>query len=177
MGLDVHAYSRLTLTDPHPFTDECWDDHHVIPRTEDFPERSAGLERGRCYVETPATAETHAFGMSYGGYNRWRAHLSQAVLGVPPETVWENFDDDHGGYSDRPLAELIHFTDCDGRIGPEVAARLHEQMVANRQAFVDYTSEADPDGYGLIRDRYLEVYDRLTRAFELGADSGLVEFR
>jgi hypothetical protein len=85
----VHAYSRLTLTDPHPFTDECWDDHHVIPRTEDFPERSAGLERGRCYVETPATAETHAFGMSYGGYNRWRAHLSQAAR--CPATVWENF--------------------------------------------------------------------------------------
>ena len=87
---------------------------------------------------------------SYSGYSAWRDDLRRQFN---PDTE-----------PDKPFYELIWFADNEGTIGPEAAADL----------LADFLAHAD--AYTPAMEYFRENYRDWTRAFELAADGGLVDF-
>ncbi len=181
MGLDIHAASNLRYARPLPKGEEfdrleedvnrqgkCLDEVYFLlyPNDPDWEAHLAGMEPG-LYEYTAAT-EQHEFGVgSYSMYNSWREQLSQFALAVEPSTVW----DDPDRFEGRPFVELINFTDCDGRIGTRLAAKLASD-------FHNHSAEAEEFARALGGgEDFLSVYRDFTTAFELAARGGALAFR
>lgn len=165
MGLDCHAFKNAKLKRKAPDGvppsggeyDLAYIDGDEIIYFTDFPERLDGQPKG---VYSGERLPSFRAG-SYGGYNRWREKLSQMAIGVDPQTVWDNWKK----YKDEPFALLIHFSDCEGAIGPESSLILHGQFEAWREQARDEM------------DRWeFEVYEDFAKAFEEVAGNGFVVF-
>lgn len=172
MGLDITAYSRLKHVGKHAIDPElnedepgpwCYYEGHVLAYAYDsFPASFAGIPvlgkrdgfiEGGCYVRTDAT-QTHPFRAgSYSGYGAWRSDLREQF----------NPEEDPDG----PFFELIYFADNEGSIGPDAARELLRDFRLNANLYS--VSELHP---GWWRDKY----DDWTRACELAADGGLIDF-
>jgi hypothetical protein len=171
MGLDISAYRQLTPAPADWFDDEGeplrehWDDSVRIYRNPDFPGRDAGLSETDRYT----FADKMGFRAgSYGGYSEWRNWL--AKLAAYPVVTDEPACHQHSAGAWRasggPFWEMIDFSDCEGVIGPIVAAKL----AADFAAFDDAAKAADPD------DWFYDRYKLWCQAFEMAADGGAVEF-
>ena len=175
MGLDITSYEHVALVEEvHALEDSegnyCGDPEeyggqdHVRVYSPDFPDSLGSLQHDKCYL---ATGDTFGFRAgSYSGHGQFRAALCEAALGVPPENVWEDPDEFRG----KPFYELINFSDCEGAIGPEVCAKLAADFQRER-AVRDALEAKDLPG-----DWYVQKFDDWQRAFELAADTGLVQF-
>jgi hypothetical protein len=160
MGLDIAVYTDLEFVRSEPVTDSDYEDYIHIFVNPDFPaSRAAPLKTG--FYEGVDVMGFRAG--SYGSYNRWREKLSQLVLGVEPRLVWVN----EAEFKHMPLFELIHFSDCEGVIGSEAAARLAGHFAA-------YEGEArdNDDPYG----SFFEIYQNFSKAFDLAATGGAMVF-
>lgn len=177
MGLDITAYSNLIhigrhIKDPEcnegepcGLDDCCYQEDHIFACAYDsFPQSFRGIPTigtmksngphafllGGCYEETLKTVKHRFRAGSYGGYNAWRADLQHQFN--------PNRD------PDMPFYELIWFSDCEGTIGPEACADLLAD-------FQGHASRYQPQAHWWINS-----YADWTRAFDLGADGGLVDF-
>ena len=178
MGLDIHAASHLRHVGPIPKGDEfdrleervnahdkCLDEVYFLlyPNDADWEEHLAGSEPG--LYEYSAATEQHEFRAGpYSYYNTWREQLSRLALGVEPSVVWENPDQ----FAGRPFVELIHFTDCDGRIGARLAAKLATDFRAHATSAEEFAASLSESFIGNYRD--------FMRAFELAAQQGALAF-
>lgn len=106
---------------------------------------------------------------SYGGYNRWREQLCDMAHGVLPEYVWHNFDN----YRGLSFAELIHFSDCEGVIGPKTSAKLAADF-ADWQDRAEKYATTIKDEYD--REWFLRKYAEWRKAFEFASQDGAVCF-
>lgn len=166
MGLDISAYRKVAPAPEAEVDSGGWPSdwkrylsirQATLDMTEDYwPGHTEGIPPAGVY------SFAEEFGLragSYGGYNRWREWLA--------EGVGHNIDEVHKGIiTEGPFVELINFSDCEGYIGPIVAAKLHADFVAHRAKF---TGNVD-DGW------FPEAYDKWMQAFEIAADGGLVSF-
>lgn len=199
MGLDITAYSRLKHVGHCPDVEE--DDHAYDPETyktrhvrayayDSFPHALAGIPDvrtfngregsvfldGGCYAVTPETL-THRFRAgSYGGYNVWRADLAEQFNPYGPRTFEHGPGLDGQGYRTAPSAagpfyELIWFADNEGTLSAQVAAKLLGQFRTHRATYVSRVGRGSADN-----DYDIQRYDDWTRACELAADGGLIEF-
>lgn len=176
MGLDVTAYKGIKKIDAvfdyggdpiDPTTREQLENVFVAFDNGDFPGRAAGLvNRG---VYTYEDAEGFWSG-GYGLYNRWREELAQ-LAGYPLTEYRGSFGRDEKAHAAAcwqgatgPFSELIHFTDCDGTIGPEVAAKLARD-------FAEWDERAQAVG-----GEWYEAYVEWRRCFEFAAHTGAVRF-
>lgn len=173
MGLDITAYSNLRHVGLHekPIDDDAWEreyETHIhafaykgfetsfrgLPILGDDPGFGGPAEfiDGGCYEKTP---ETETFGFRAGSYRGYGQRRSLLANLFNPERRPE-----------LPFYELIYFADNEGTIGPEAAADLltdfREHEAAYRAAAADYHK------YGF--------YANFTRACELAADGGLIDF-
>jgi hypothetical protein len=164
MGLDITAYRKLwpapqAEVDSDGYPKEYDKFAHFGSATiqwteEHWPGHSDGIKPG-----VYGFAEAHGFRAgSYGGYNQWRNQLSCVMRGKPAEDLWK---EPIAG----PFAELIHFADNEGVIGPTVAAKLAKDFADNQAR-----AEAVTDEY------FLKKYNEWRKAFELAADDGAVDF-
>jgi hypothetical protein len=176
MGLDIHAASHLQYVRPIPQgvefdrleeevnrQDKCLDEVYFLlfPNDPEWKGHLAGMEPG-LYEYTAAT-EKHGFRAGpYSYYNAWREHLSHFALGVEPSTVWK----DPGQFAGRPFVELINFTDCDGRIGTRLAAKLAADFHAHAVKAEEFAALLDGD------ESFIDNYRDFARAFELAAQQG-----
>jgi hypothetical protein len=111
------------------------------------------------------------FGMSYGGYNEWRRHLSLMSNKMEPRVIWEM---DQSQSWDLPLVPLIYFSDCEGTIGPVTSMRLAEEMrklYEQAKAYALQMTLDKKDGAG-----WIHAYDDAIQAFTMAADRGWVGF-
>lgn len=166
MGLDITAYRQLQPA-PHAKVDEDgnpeeWGKYTaispaIIAYTEEhFPGRTAGLAAG-----VYSFAEEHGFRAgSYGGYNQWRNWLSIAAGHGSARSVWDD------GKTEGPFLELINFSDCEGVIGPQVAAKLAKDFADNESAILKGDHEV----------WFVKLYREWRKAFEMAADGGCVDF-
>jgi len=172
MGLDIFAYRKLReVPGAHP---DDWgkydsDKYHVIPgdvidNTEaNFPGRTAGLKAG---VYTFDEEFSFRAG-SYSGYNEWRDDLAWFAFDKGAHEIWA----DH--ITKGPFVELINFSDCEGEIGPIVAAKLAKDFADHQEkAKTHIPLHNDPDEPGWWFDRYKEWQ----KAFEMASDGGSVCF-
>jgi len=173
MGLDIHAYDHAVEVpeakyfnrDGEPLKDDLteydYDQQLIQARlpASDMYQSLEGLIEGHWYLVGPRVASWR------GGYFTWsaiRAALTEASWGVDPQEVWDN----EGKYGDQLLYPLVHFTDCDGVIGPLACRRILRGL----------------ELYG-VRERFEEkwpaerpaVYDDLLEIFRAGS-TGLVVF-
>ena len=160
MGLDIYAISQIKKSVEE--TDLSVYDNGF--------NRISGLEPG-FYEKTNETTEHQFRAGSYSSYNWFRNQLSLCIFGQSSDKIWENPD----VFVGRPFYELIDFSDCDGFFGPEASEKLHQDFVNNRQNIVKYCVEKYIDNDDTY-DYIVETYDNFTTAFELGKQTGLVQF-
>lgn len=174
MGLDITAYRGLRKAkdgegiDPK-YPEEADYDHdwHRMYVNPDFPTQADDIEDRAIYHPE------ESFGFragSYSGYNLWRDQL--AALVGHPVFVGGNYGD-HQRHSasvwndPQPGAfvELIHFSDCEGVIGPTTSAKLARD-------FAEFQAQADQHPDEWFRAKYADW----RKAFEMAADGGAVDF-
>ena len=166
MGLDLTAYRGLKKVE-NPVLDSDgnpipWETHckpNVTSEQEShWPGRAAGLEKDTVYTY----ADSFGFrGGSYGGYNEWRRWLAGIAGYKSDKDCWEN-------HTSGPFFELIDFSDCEGTIGPLVAAKLVKD-------FADFKEKAQGDGYPDSEYNF-KKYCEWEKAFIMAADNGAVDF-
>lgn len=157
MGLDITACGKLTAVARHPEGEDEESlriDQTSLDYTEKyFPGRTAGLAPG---IYSPA--ETFPFRAgSYSGYGEWRNQLAIFAGWPSAKHVWENVDT-------GPFVELINFSDCEGYIGPQVAAKLAKD-------FADHAARA-----AKAEPWFAALYRSWRTAFEIASDGGCVVF-
>lgn len=179
MGLDITAYSKLKKLDVlfnsdgepvDPVTREPVDQYYRVRENKDFPGRADGLEDGACY----SFAESEdVFSRSYGGYTFWRETLAKPA-GYPLRSflnfgVQENRHAASAWFGKvpdgAPFVELVYFSDCEGCIGPVVAAKLLRDF-----------QEFDERAKAIGSERFYSGYCQLKRGLELASDGGALEF-
>lgn len=171
MGLDIAAYNDLTLTNPHPHTETCYDQAHIYihPGEAIFKHTHYDLQPERCYEPTDDTDRYGFRAGSYSGYNGWRDQLSQTMLGITAKEVWRGAEllqeDSALTCIDAPFAELISFSDCEGFIGPGCSAKLVLD-------FIEHQAKANQES-----EEFQHVYNSFREAFRRGAQKGLVAFQ
>lgn len=172
IGLDITVYSKVNPTthrtplkeDGTPVTWCQRDNHHQIWSVPGFAVQLGSLEAGRCY-----TYSDEFFGFragSYSGYNEWRDDLAHTMHNVSAREIWDNLDHFKG----KPFIELINFSDCEGYIGPEVAAKLYGDFAAYRPTY-EKAHDRVGDHVWLM-----QKYDDWQRAFEMAGGGGMVVF-
>lgn len=163
---------ELNEGEPGGLDDYCYYDNHVDAFAyASFPESFRGIPvltsdeqwiKGGCFEITPET-ETHGFRAgSYGGYGQWRQDLASQFNPAP-------LSFDRGPRMAKPdpelpFYELIWFADNEGCIGPDAARDLLADFREHATAY------APPQVWSG------EKYQDWTRAFELAANGGLVQF-
>jgi hypothetical protein len=184
MGLDITAYSKLVKLDAvfdadgEPIDPETrepldWHNYMRVYVNSDFPGRSGSLEHKGCYTY----GEDFGFRAgSYGGYNEWREQLAkfagyptllyERVQGYAPSAK-ERHDAAawNGMCEGLPFVELVNFSDCEGVICAEVAAKLARD-------FAEHDERAKATGDDWFYGRYCDW----RKAFELASDAGCVTF-
>lgn len=174
MGLDITAYRNLGPTDIDASTYEEFEEHddgtmvfvpeYMLNGVENrWPGRTEGLTAG---VHTYADCHCFRAG-SYGGYNAWRNDLARYAGYGSASAVW------YGDVDATAFRELISFTDCDGVIGPVVAAKLAVDFQQNEETIRAQVAEEHPAD---TADYWMERYTDWKIAFEMAAQGGMVEF-
>jgi hypothetical protein len=181
MGLDVSAYSKLKKLDVlfnedgepvNPETREVldYDDYFKVYANPHFPRQAADLTHKGVYAFEDSA---HVWSGGYGRYNNWREELAK-LAGYTPALYYRipdyapsamlSHSVGAGEVDSGPFHELIHFTDCDGVIGPTICAKLARD-------FAEWDERAKALG-----DGFYESYRQWREGFELAADGGAVHF-
>lgn len=156
MGLDITAYGSYEEVE-NPTVKEL-EDGRVISIGNDplFDDRGDRL-RDALYVRLPDASSISFRAGSCSTYNDWRWWLCLRALASSPVKVWHNPEE----YADKPFYELIHFTDCDGFIGPDTCAKLYKDFCAHQIEGEDW---------------HLSLYGKFKTAFDWAKDNGFVRF-
>ncbi|MBN3757183.1 hypothetical protein G3N95_29870 [Paraburkholderia sp. Tr-20389] len=186
MGLDITAYRNLTKLDVvfdadgepvDPQTRESLDYDSYDLRcyfNPDYASRAEGLEDKAVYKAEDSIGFRAG---SYGGYNAWREELAR-LAGYPAVQVDRyntgsiQLRHDYGAWAatEGPFWELIHFSDCEGVIGPVVAAKLAKE-------FAEWDERAKAHSNTVDRgDWFYPLYQEWRQAFEMAAQNGAVDF-
>lgn len=174
MGLDIYAYSKLKEEHEFGARERRLEELGLAERGEEIitidsvdEQAFKGLRPGTWY----ATAESESFSFragSYSGYNQWRRVLSNLMLGIGPEGVWNNETE----WRDAPFFGLINHSDCDGAIGGPVAKNLYQDFVKYKHRAEQYVGDPEREDNGWFLDIYLDFL----KAFGLAADDGVLVF-
>jgi hypothetical protein len=160
MGLDVTAYSKLVFvtsdtTEGLALLDENeWHTYvHLYP-APGFEARFDGQPAGYYRVE----GELFHFWTPYSSYYRWRAWLSEQAQHQAPAATWTSRAPCQG----QPFYELVHFSDCEGTLGPATSKKLADDF----QQWAEALASGDSSG----------LYQRFQKAFALASRGGVVVF-
>jgi hypothetical protein len=197
MGLDIRSYSKLENKGmPQGYESEDFDIWEIVNIDDDsfifyndgsnsysveYKLADGGSRFGidRCddlypglYHESHETC-SHSFSAgSYGCYNDFRRDICLCVNGVHPQEIWENPDK----WRKSPLFELINFSDCEGRIGPEVCKKLLNEMKENYLNFIKFLVDSYSE-YDIHSIEYYKIrYENFIKCFEIASENGVVIF-
>ena len=182
MGLDITAYSKIKPLRPYDqVTEDEWEGGDIISVfvSPTFKHAAPGLfeadldENGKFvhadkdgdYAYIYDVSESEHFGWragSYSGYSMFRSELAE-LGGYVDEECWA----DPESYVNAPFFELVHFSDCEGSIGPVAAANLLEDFQAFRDIFRARNSDSRWE---------LEKYSDFITGLTLAADNGVLDF-
>ena len=158
MGLDISVYRNAKkVTDPEKVKavmeheegprEGAYEHNYEFPYINPhFKSRAEGLE------EVPYEAEgSGSFRAgSYSGYGLWRKELALLVGITDIEAFWKRCDEleSSGRTPDAPFWQLLHFSDCEGAIGPDVCKPLAKDFADWEDRARKHAEEAHLKEYG-----------------------------
>lgn len=166
MGLDVTAYKTVKLLSTHS-RDEWLEFYDVdLPTSQEYlfvdhPSRTQhdGMLEGLYEVGKEYTFSCGG----YGAYNQWRNWLASLLNRSAVEIQKKP--------TPGPFVEIIHFSDCEGFMGPITCAKLAKDFVGYR-AIARRMAQKDPyDG-----ERNLQRYLDFLKAFRFVSPTGALKF-
>ncbi len=175
MGLDVTAFRDIRKLDAlfdddgkwinpvtrEPIQEDCF---HARVNPE-FPSQAAGIEHNAIYAYAAAV---RGWSGAYSRYSRWREQLAK-LAGYPAARgpYWGDLRHTYGAFETGrgPFCELIWFSDSEGIIGPDVAAKLARDF-----------AEWDGRAKALGDEEFYSRYAQWRLVFETAADNGAVDF-
>jgi hypothetical protein len=185
MGLDISYASKINFESRSYISDDI--DMDGIPNgvylypNDSLLDQSEGIQSGEYACE--GVQDSFRAG-SYSGYSNWRRTLAK-MIGWDIEDLWRNVEtlvqrnenlNDVLNENDRlsvdiPFVELIHFSDCEGFIGPKTSTKLYLDFLEwDEKAKTVDPFVANDCGY------FYETYQRWTEAFKVASDGGCVVF-
>ena len=166
MGLDITAIKKATKVTDSEVVKAINDD-------EDGP-RNAAYERGlRIPYKNPADVFAsrfddleevpyeveEAFGFragSYSGYGAWRRELAELVGVLDLEYFWARLDQmvelNEPEPVDMPFWQLLHFSDCEGTIGPDTCKKLAKNFAEWEERAKEYAKKKHEAEYSRMRN-------------------------
>ena len=174
MGLDISYASKVDFENRRDPDDES-EDILYLYQNDSLLDQSEGIKSGEYTCE--GIQDSFRAG-SYSGYSGWRRNLAK-MIGWEIEDLWRNVEtlvqrnenlndvlNENDRFSvDIPFIELLHFSDCEGFIGPKTSTKLHAD-------FLEWDEKAKAVDQGYFYERYQEW----TKAFEVASDGGCVIF-
>lgn len=154
MGVSITAYSHIKFLQKE-FDEDYDTDKETYLWQPSFPERSNGFLEGHYEF----SSKLRIADKSYGGYNKWREQLCRIVHGFNPKYLWDHADLKE--FQKLPFFELIHFSDCEGFLGPVTCSHILRDFKSNET---------------LLRDNNLNDLDEWIIGLELAALTGVVRF-
>ena len=176
MGLDISYASRINFESRGYVSDEGDNVVYLYPN-DNLLDQSEGIKGGEYVCE--GIQDSFRAG-SYSGYGGWRKALAE-MIGWKIEDLWrhvvtlaqrsENLNDvlnENDSFKvDIPFIEILHFSDCEGFIGPKTSAKLHAD-------FLDWDEKAS--NFDSQNSYFYEKYQEWTEAFKVASDGGCVIF-
>ena len=174
MGLDISYASKINF-ESRSISGE-GDNLYLYPN-DSLLDQSEGIQSGEYACE--GVQDSFRAG-SYSGYGSWRRILAE-MIGWEIEDLWrsvetlvqrnENLNDvlnENDRFSvDIPFVELLHFSDCEGFIGPKTSAKLHSDFLEWDENAKNFDSQ---------NSYFYEKYQEWTEAFKVASDGGCVIF-
>ena len=174
MGLDISYASKINF-ESRSISGE-GDNLYLYPN-DSLLDQSEGIQSGEYACE--GVQDSFRAG-SYSGYGSWRRILAE-MIGWEIEDLWrsvetlvqrnENLNDvlnENDRFSvDIPFVELLHFSDCEGFIGPKTSAKLHSDFLEWNENAKNFDSQ---------NSYFYEKYQEWTEAFKVASDGGCVIF-
>ena len=174
MGLDISYASKINF-ESRSISGE-GDNLYLYPN-DSLLDQSEGIQSGEYTCE--GIQGSFRAG-SYSGYSSWRRTLAK-MIGWEIEDLWqhvetlvqrnENLNDvlnENDRFSvDIPFVELLHFSDCEGFIGPKTSAKLHSDFLEWDENAKNFDSQ---------NSYFYETYQEWTEAFKVASDGGCVIF-
>ena len=159
MGLDITAYEQVIYLrpyDPNHDTQIDYKTETLLYVNQELPQQSDGMLTG--IYEFRGKPFCFRAG-SYSGYNLWRYKLAR-LGGRTPEKIWQN-------PQPGPFVELINYSDCEGLIGPQTAAKLYRDFQICQQAATTF-------GRGLDHEDWCLRYNSWMTACHLASKEGAI---
>ena len=178
MGLDISYASKINFEKRRePDFEEMHQNSVFLYPNDSLLDQSEGIKNGE-YISEGIQGSFRAG--SYSGYGSWRKTLSE-LIGWEIEDLWrsvetlvqrnENLNDvlnENDRFSvDIPFIELLHFSDCEGFIGPKTSAKLHSDFLEWNENAKNFDSQ---------NSYFYEKYQEWTEAFKVASDGGCVIF-
>ena len=174
MGLDISYASKINF-ESRSISGE-GDNLYLYPN-DSLLDQSEGIQSGEYACE--GVQDSFRAG-SYSGYGSWRRTLAK-MIGWEIEDLWRNVEtlvqrnenlndvlNENDRFSvDIPFVELLHFSDCDGFIGPKTSAKLHSDFLEWDENAKNFDSQ---------NSYFYEKYQEWTEAFKVASDGGCVIF-
>jgi hypothetical protein len=175
MGLDISYASKINFESRNYVSDE--DNNVYLYPNDSLLDQSEGIQSGEYTCE--GIQDSFRAG-SYSGYGSWRKTLAE-LIAWEIENLWlhvetlvqrnENLNDildENDEFKvDIPFVELLHFSDCEGFIGPKTSAKLHADFLEWDEKAKNFDSQ---------NSYFYERYQEWTKAFEVASDGGCVIF-
>jgi hypothetical protein len=162
MGLDITAYSYINpvayetaFDEDEDLRDGCCE----LRINSHYPTHSGEIKDG-CYKYDQSFSFKAG---SYTGYKWWRDGLASMAGYGSARNVWES-------NLTGPFTELINFSDCEGTIGWQFAAKLAKDF----DDFDLIAARSNPHLAGA--PDFYPWYDKWRQAFKLAAQDGAVRF-
>ena len=178
MGLDISYASKINFEKRRePDFEEMHQNSVFLYPNDSLLDQSEGIKNGE-YISEGIQGSFRAG--SYSGYGSWRRILAE-MIGWEIEDLWrsvetlvqrnENLNDvlnENDRFSvDIPFVELLHFSDCEGFIGPKTSAKLHSDFLEWNENAKNFDSQ---------NSYFYEKYQEWTEAFKVASDGGCVIF-
>ena len=152
MGLDIHVYKNVRkVTDPVVLEkiqsceegprEGAFELGYRVPYiNEHFESRAEGLEPNMPYEYAE---DLHFRAGSYSGYGAWREQLAEFVGITNIRGFWGRCEvmEEQGVEPDVPFWQLLHFSDCEGAIGPVVCRKLAKDFADWEERAEKYARE------------------------------------
>lgn len=179
MGICIVAYRNIRKTDipidkdEHGYVNErdghTWFDRGVADAFDGYHEEEFGVRPGYfdglddgVYYEVGEDDTIVPISVAYSTYGTLRALIEDyatEVVGDP-----------------EAFREMVHFSDCDGTIGPKVAAKLLGDFKGNRDGFFKFCDEelAGEDEGWFDATFAKGLYDGYIEALDFAVDGGAI---